>query len=294
MKLRNIIIFTATAMFISMAVISCGGTKSENTETPTSEESNSASPTNAKNNQSNDVNDEKSKSIQDEITSTKDSSALIESGLVLFSLVVAIFSIIKSVKCQVRLSRHREEIESLKDQISNFKSSTTSYSGARRNNYTGSASATVSSNECSDLIRRISSLEGELQKILKSLRESQNTVNQQTSKQVVEEVAQQNNIKSGYFGTAICGEGGSGYFKKLLDSREDARFSVQVIDARAEFTPIVQVGAITSIDAMDLAIEFDGVSKNEATDMSVKYNGVAQLISDKWIITHKAVITLKK
>ena len=108
-------------MFISMAVISCGGTKSENTETPTSEESNSASPTNAKNNQSNDVNDEKSKSILDEITSTKDSSALIESGLVLFSLVVAIFSIIKSVKCQVRLSRHREEIESLKDQILNFK-----------------------------------------------------------------------------------------------------------------------------------------------------------------------------
>ncbi len=45
---------------------------------------------------------------------------------------------------------------------------------------------------------------------------------------------------------------------------------------------------------MDLAVEFEGVSKNEATDMSVHYKGLAQQIGDKWIIVKKAVITLKK
>ena len=45
---------------------------------------------------------------------------------------------------------------------------------------------------------------------------------------------------------------------------------------------------------MDLAVEFEGVSKNEATDMSVHYKGLAQQIGDKWIIVKKSSYNFKK
>lgn len=101
-------------------------------------------------------------------------------------------------------------------------------------------------------------------------------------------------IKTAYFGPAIGGAEGTGYFKKLLESKEDARFSARITDQRAEFIPVVPLNAIISSDAMDLAVEFEGVSKSEATDMVVLKKGMAQQMGEKWIIVQKAVITLKR
>lgn len=198
-------------------------------------------------------------------------------GVGLIGIVMAIAAIHIANKQKKRLNRDRNDIENLKKQFSDF------------NNTTVKCNSTVShvpSGEYSELLRRISSLEGFRNQLKANA--SQSGVSQQSS------MPTDKNTRHGYFGTAIVGKGGKGYFKKLLSNGEDARFSVQVVDENAEFEPIVQVDAITSIDAMDLAIEFEGVSKSEAINMSVKQNGVAKLMDEKWIIIQKAVVILKK
>lgn len=199
----------------------------------------------------------------------------------LIGIVMAIAAFYVANKQKKRLNRHRSDIEGLKKQFSNFNNTTIK---------PNSTTSHVPSSEYSELLRRMSSLEKEF-RTLPTTNISQNVVPQQDSMSVVEPYK---NTRHGYFGTAIVGEGGKGYFKKLLDNKEDARFSVHVADENAEFEPIVQIDAITSIDAMDLAIEFEGVSKSEATNMSVKQNGRARFVDEKWIITQKAVVILKK
>ena len=184
-----------------------------------------------------------------------------------------------------RLSRHREEIESLR-QLLNERRFEPNVTGTKRTNY--SASSSIPNNEISDLSRKIQHLENELLKIQKTT-----LVHGTPTPSTITPPIKPTRI--GYFGTAISGENGTGYFKKVLESKDsDARFSAQIIDGSANFEPIASLSSIKSSDYMDLAVEFEGVSKNEATDMSVHYKGLAQQIGDKWIIVKKAVITLKK
>lgn len=190
---------------------------------------------------------------------------LIGWGLGFISLIAAISALIKAGKYQERLNRYREEIEDLKSQMNN------------------------TSSELSELPRKVKFLEDKLSQIKRTTHPSA-----PTNSPLPYTSAGQQNTKSGYFGTAIKGEGGKGYFKKLLDNREDARFSASIIAKRAEFSPIVSLGALISTDAMDLAVEFEGVSKNVALHMSVSHKGVAEQVDDKWIIVKKAVIMLQK
>ena len=210
---------------------------------------------------------------------------LIGGGIGLLGLIVSIFAFGKTGKCNNRLSRHREEIESLR-QLLNERRFEPNVTGTKRTNY--SASSSIPNNEISDLSRKIQHLENELLKIQKTT-----LVHGTPTPSTITPPIKPTRI--GYFGTAISGENGTGYFKKVLESKDsDARFSAQIIDRSANFEPIASLSSIKSSDYMDLAVEFEGVSKNEATDMSVHYKGLAQQIGDKWIIVKKAVITLKK
>lgn len=100
--------------------------------------------------------------------------------------------------------------------------------------------------------------------------------------------------KMGYFKQVISGEGGNGYFKKLFDtSDEEVRFSAEIFGTEAKFQPM-HISSIKSFDQMDLAVECQGIVKSEAGTMSIIEPGRAKKDGERWIITAKAVVYLKK
>lgn len=102
-------------------------------------------------------------------------------------------------------------------------------------------------------------------------------------------------VKTGYFGTVISGEGGTGYFKKMLEYKDgDARFLVKSSETTTEFEPIATLPMIKSSDYMELAVEFNGCSKSEAMNMTLDRPGIVEQLGDKWIVKQKALVTLTK
>lgn len=216
-------------------------------------------------------------------------SILIGWGLGLISLILAIAAIITASKYKARLNRHRDEIEKLKVRLSDLKSSSNTHSGNRRANYTGLSS--VSSAELTELSRRILSVECELSKM--SMLPPPAQVDSKLHNPVSEPISQVN-TQNGYFGTATIGEGGQGYFKKLMDYKdEDARFSVKITNDEAEYEPCVSVQNLVSFDYDD-AVEFQGVSKRDAANMTVIRTGSAERRGDRWYIKQKVMISLRK
>ena len=189
------------------------------------------------------------------------------------------------IKIKQNRNESRNEIENLKSQLKSYLAN--NKSSLKRNIHT----TPIDNNKISDIEKKINHLENELSKMAMVSYSAHNITLPQSQ---TPPVPQQFNTKSAYFGTAISGEKGKGYFKKLLANKEDARFSAQITDKKAMFAPIVPLNAIISSDAMDLAIEFIGVSKNEAVDMSITHEGIAQQVGEKWIIIQKAIIKLKK
>lgn len=204
---------------------------------------------------------------------------LIAWAISLFSFIIAIVSIVKVSKLNSRLNRHKNEIEQLKGEISNL--------NFRPQLQARPTSNTVSYSEFSTLAKRVTTIENKVNNATTLNNRDFKTSTNSNEEDLVKDVS-----KPGFFGTAISGEGGNGYFRRILDSREEARFSVVVVGNTATYEPIVPLNAIKSSDAMDLAIEFEGVSKHDATSMSIKHKGKAQKMGDKWIIINKAVVTL--
>lgn len=204
---------------------------------------------------------------------------LIAVAISVISSIISLISILKISKLNDRLNRHRKEIEQLRGDISNI--------NFRPQQQVRPSSNLVSYSEFSTLARKVKNIEN----AVKNSTSNVNSRNLNQSANFHEEEPKEISI-TGYFGPAVSGEGGTGYFKKLLDSSEDARFRVAIIDNTATYEPIVPLNAIKSSDAMDLAIEFEGVSKKEATAMSIKHKGKADKMGDKWIIISKAVVTL--
>lgn len=196
---------------------------------------------------------------------------LIAGAISVISSIIALISIIKISKLNDRLILHRNEIDQLKGEISNINF---------RPQQVNTSSKIVSCSDFSKLVKRVSTIENTINN--RDFNRSTNTYKEEPKEISI----------NGYFGTTVCGEGGSGYFRRLLDSNDDARFRAIVIGDSATYEPMVPLNAIKSSDAMDLAIEFEGVSKHDATSMSIKHKGKAQKMGDKWIIINKAVVTL--
>lgn len=213
----------------------------------------------------------------EEVKSNNTWRVIIAWAISLFSIIITVVSIVKVSKLNSRLNRHRNEIEQLKGEISNL--------NFRPQQQVRPTSNTVSYSEFSTLARRVTTIETKVNNATATL--NNRDFKTPTNLNVEDFVS-----KPGFFGTAISGEGGKGYFRRLIDSRDEARFSVVVVDNTATYVPIVPLNAIKSSDAMDLAIEFEGVSKQDATSMSIKHKGKAQIMGDKWIIINKAVVTL--
>lgn len=196
---------------------------------------------------------------------------LIAGAISIISSIIALISIIKISKLNDRLIHHRNKIEQLKGEISNINF---------RPQQVNTSSKNVSCSDFSKLVKRVATIENTINN--RDFNRSANTYKEEPKEISI----------NGYFGTTVCGEGGSGYFRRLLDSNDDARFRAIVIGDSATYEPMVPLNAIKSSDAMDLAIEFEGVSKHDATSMSIKHKGKAQKMGDKWIIINKAVVTL--
>lgn len=197
----------------------------------------------------------------------------------ILSVIFALISILRITKLKDRLDRHRKDIDKLKNEISDlYITSQQQYSKLQN---------AVSSTEFKHLSTKVKTIENTVKNNTVNVNNSDLIRNTNVPKEEPKESS-----RKGYFGTAISGEGGNGYFKRLLDSREDARFEVTVVETSATFEPMAHLNAIKSSDAMDLAIEFEGVSKHDATSMSIRHKGKAQQMGDKWIIINKAVVTL--
>lgn len=200
-------------------------------------------------------------------------------GISFFSLIIAILSIVKVYKFHNRLDRHRNTIKQLREEVSdlNFKPQ----------QQVRSTSNSVSRSEFSTLASKVANIENIVKNNVTNANNRDINKGANVHKNEPKEIS-----KIGYFGPAVSGEGGTGYFKKLLDSIEDARVKASIIGNSATYEPTIPLNTIKSSDWIDLAVDFEGVSKNEATSMAIKHKGYAEKKGDKWIIINKAVVTL--
>jgi len=193
---------------------------------------------------------------------------LIACGFGLINMIIAIAALKKLSKYRTRMDHHRSNIEQLESQLNEIRSSINS--------------------KISELSRKVHSLESR-----PASKEPSNPSPKHTERPPL---PVQTISKTGYFGATISGENGKGYFKKLLPIKnEEARFSAEIIsETKAKFKPIVTLSNIKSHDYMNLAIDFQGVSTFEAKDMDIRQPGIAEKNGEKWIITEKVLIELKK
>lgn len=211
---------------------------------------------------------------------------LIGYGLGVMSFIMAIVAMIKVGKYKQRLDRHREDIDILKSKCGEYKQQDNT---SRSNN---SSYRTISNSDYSTLARRIQSLEEELYR-MKSMTSADPVIKLVPVSEAP--VTKIQSVKIGYFGTVISGEGGTGYFKKMLEYKDgDARFLVKSSETTIEFEPIATLPMIKSSDYMELAIEFKGCSKSEAMNMTLDRPGIVEQLGDKWIVKQKALVTLTK
>jgi len=228
----------------------------------------------------NDEQDSKIKSLEEE--KGKNSLAmLIGCGLGVLGIVISTAAIRKTSKYKARLDRHRQDIDNMKSQLSE-----------NSNNQCGHG--IKASREYSSLSTRLDSLEKELA-MLKGCAKVDYKDSYMPEINKHTEMKNKQEVRLGYFGTVVSCGSEKGYFKKLLETEDnEARFSAKIHEEKAEFRPIASLPAIKSSDYMDLAIEFDGVSRSEAMSMKIIRDGVAKKDGTKWFIEQKALITLKK
>ena len=211
---------------------------------------------------------------------------LIGYGLGVISFIMAIVAMMKVGKYKQRLDRHREDIDTLKSKCSEYRHS----DNTPRANY--SSYRTTSNSDYSALERRIQSLEEELYR-MKSMTSTASVIKPIPASEAPTTKIQ--SVKTGYFGPVISGEGGTGYFKKMLEYKDgDARFLVKSSETTTEFEPIATLPMIKSSDYMELAVEFNGCSKSEAMNMTLDRPGIVEQLGDKWIVKQKALVTLTK
>lgn len=210
------------------------------------------------------------------------------------SLAVAIFALVKTFQYKKQADSQEQRIREMQSQLNNQSNTLTNNGNAPTISQTYRSSNDIDKlkGDLSKVSERVNSLE---RKIANSMTTQQSQVPIITPTPVVEPTTPKKPEKIQYFGFAVRGEAGNGYFKKILETLDnEARFSATVSGQTAEFEPIGSLELIKSYDYMDLAIEFNGVSKLEATSMTLIKPGVAKLHDGKWIITKKAMITLRK
>ncbi len=206
-------------------------------------------------------------------------STLIACGISFVSIVVAIIAISKVYKSKKKLSLQINDLNSRCSQLdSNLQQRFIS-----TENF-------ALKNELRSLSRRVTEIDNKVRSTTYDVnnRDANRNINHRVEAPVTAYT------RTGYFGAAIRGDGGRGYFRRLLESRSDeARFEAEIQDSWATFKPIVSLNAVKSSEFMELALEFDGrISMNEATSMSVRQKGRAQKVGDEWVIIDKAKITL--
>lgn len=200
-------------------------------------------------------------------------------GLGLLALILVLYCIIRSVKLNERLDRHR-------DKIQEFKRDKQNASFAPKSVFKSSTPA-----DYERLKKRVSDLEFQIRQLTSYSQPIQPT--QSKVEPIVTPAVLASN-KNGYFGTPINAT--DPYFKKLLVSRDsDARFSAEISGVKAYFKPLdssTYFGTFVSNDALRAAVEFKGCAPSEATSMQVIARGEAVQRDNKWVITKKATVNL--
>lgn len=113
-------------------------------------------------------------------------------------------------------------------------------------------------------------------------------------------VKSQDTSRKGYFVTPIKESDDRGYFKKEYEQKTgEIRFEAEINGNYAKFRPIDKIendNIFFSSDSVDLAVDIDdsACARNEVKHVDVISWGCAELRNNRWYITKKAELKLKK
>jgi hypothetical protein len=203
----------------------------------------------------------------------------------LLALAIAIFTTKKTIAATDRLNRHRNDINSLKNQLSESKAIPIGYSNTL-------SSKNNTSYDCFKLSKRIDEIERKL-----NSKQTQPTHKEDNPPIVIDNPVSQK--REAYFGTPSQAQGDSAYFKKEFKYHDtEVMFSAVIIEDNAEFRPIegntASLGTLKSSDTMKLAVQFEGCAPSEANSMQVILSGIAKFDGERWYIKKKTVVRLIK
>lgn len=149
----------------------------------------------------------------------------------------------------------------------------------------------VEKNAFDDLYAKVRRLQDEVQN--RSIA-GYNTQCSQTK--IISQIASQ----KGYFALPSKGPDDCGYFKKIYDKRDsDVRFEAEIKDNCAKFRPVDRIetdNTFFSSDVVDMAVDIDdsACTRKDVKHVDVMLSGEAELKNDRWYITKKAKLKLKK
>lgn len=214
-----------------------------------------------------------------EIASIKEASesnylyVIITFIIAIVGLAIAFVNFFNVKNLTTRINRHRGDINELKSK--DFKQPQTQQHQQPRNGKPQQSAEVI------ELQRRVAELESKLAALTKAEQpQPKSSNNSQKSRHA-------------YFGLPTS-NGSTRYFSKEEASREGVWFEASISGTTASFRPCVDCQSLTSFDALDKAIDFQGVLKSEATSMRVNQPGMATFKGGKWVIIKNAVVVLSK
>ncbi len=207
----------------------------------------------------------------------------------LFALLISIIACIKVYKVIKYINKIHKEIDCVYSNMENLDLKIKSYPQQTRI----SPHSEISSYDYRKLSERITRIENQLRQRTSTPNHSSTDDNRLGVNKGPE-----NNARRGLFTLPTQISPTSAYFKEFLETRNsDCRFSVEIIEGKAYFKPLLDskklVNGVKSGDVIKFAIELNGCSITEANQMTVKSAGEANLNEDDlWVITKKSIISL--
>lgn len=211
--------------------------------------------------------------------------------LAVISLVASIVMVIIVVWLWCRDEKRSESLRNLSNSLKSKEKTIEWYSPTTQHTRSNATVSYVEKSAFDDLSAKVRRLQDEVQN--RSIADNNSQCSQtKTSPHIASQ--------RGYFALPSKGPDDSGYFKKVYDKwGSDVRFEAEINGDYAKFKPIDKIekdNIVFSSDSVDLAVDIDdsACARKEVKCVIVRSWGRAELKNNRWYITKKAEIQLKK
>lgn len=227
---------------------------------------------------------------EDIIKNTKGDIGLFR-WMAIISLVATIIMIILVAWLWRRCEKLSECIRNIGNSLEGLERTVMWYSPTSQHTKSSSTVRYVEKNAFDDLYAKVRELQDEVQN--RSIA-GYNTQCSQTKN--IPQIASQ----KGYFALPSKGPDDRGYFRQIYDKRDsDVRFEAEIKDNCATFRPVDKIetdNTFFSSDVVDVAVDIDdsACTRKDVKHVDVVSPGKAELKNDRWYITKKAELKLKK